>query len=95
MAAQSQWKPEIVEENALTPDSPAFAEVLLDRLLNLKALSQRAAIAVADCFALLTVGSVFWLSLAIIPAQPTGLQLAGLGGYALFIGAINLIVRQK
>lgn len=94
--AAPQWKPEIVEDDPVpTPDRPDFAELLLDRLLNLKALSQRAAIALADCFSLLTVGSVFWLALAIIPYQPTPLQLAGLGGYALFIGAVNLIVRKK
>ena len=95
MATQA-WKPELVEdEDAPTPEGPVFAELVLDRLLNIKNLSQRAAIAVADCFSLLTVGSVFWLALTIVPYQPTVFQLVGLGGYALFIGIVNIIVRKK
>jgi hypothetical protein len=88
---------EIVEDDnqEKTPDPSAFAELVLDKLLNLKSLSQRAAIAIGDCFSLLTVATVFWLCLAIVPFQPTVYQLVGLGGYAIFVIALNVIVRRK
>lgn len=92
--AQPNWRPEIVEE--VPPEKTnALAEALLDRLLNLKALSQRALIAISDAFSLLTVGTVFWLGLSIIPHEPSIQQLVGLGGYACFVIAINVIVRRK
>lgn len=46
-------------------------------------------------YSLLTVGSVFWLALAIIPHQPSIEQLVGLAGYGAFVIAINIIVRRK
>jgi hypothetical protein len=93
---QPRWRPEIVEEpQEKTDSSNALAEALLDRLLNLKALSQRALIAIADAFSLLTVATVFWLSMTIIPHEPTIYQLVGLGGYACFVVAVNIIVRRK
>lgn len=62
-------------------------------LLALKALSQRAFIALLDCFCLLTVGSAFWLCLTI--HDPNVTQLVQIGGYFAFVLAANLIVRRK
>jgi hypothetical protein len=64
-------------------------------LLLLKPLSQKTIIALGNLFSLLTVVSVFWLSLAIIPKDPSTQQLVGLGGYAAFVIAVNIIVRRK
>lgn len=100
MAAQ---RFEVVEEADPLPagkpatDSPAEAgpsavDVLL---LLLKPLSQKTIIALGNLFSLLTVASVFWLCLAIIPKDPSTQQLVGLGGYAAFVIAVNVIVRRK
>ena len=62
-------------------------------MLALKALSQRALIAAADMFCLVTVGSAFWLWTTIPDPNPH--QLTGLGMYATFVLAANLIVRKK
>jgi hypothetical protein len=59
----------------------------------LKALSQRALVAIADLFTLLTVGSAFWLW-ASIPA-PNDRQIIALSIYACFVLAANYIVRRK
>jgi len=59
----------------------------------LKALSQRALIAVADLFTLLTVGSAFWLWSS-IPA-PNDRQIIALSIYATFVLAANWIVRSR
>lgn len=63
-------------------------------MLGLSALAQRTVIALANLFCLLTVGSVFWLFMSVMPA-PTVLQLVGLGMYAVFIGVSNVIVRRR
>ena len=60
--------------------------------LALKALSQRALVALADLFTLLTVGSAFWLW-ASIPA-PNAYQLVALGMYAAFSLAAIYISRK-
>jgi hypothetical protein len=87
---------EIVEEQDVKPaPPPAIPPQTLDTiLLGLKALPKRIALAVSNCFALLTVATVFWLALLIIPYQPNSFQLAGLAGYALFVIAINVIIRR-
>lgn len=64
-------------------------------LFLLKPLAQRTVVALANLFCLATVASVFWLCLAIVPRAPSILQLVGLGGYAAFIIAINVIARRK
>jgi len=61
--------------------------------LALKALSQRALVAIADLFTLLTVGSAFWLWSS-IPA-PNDRQIIALSIYACFVLAANYIVRRK
>jgi hypothetical protein len=62
-------------------------------MLALRTLSQRALVALADLFCLLTCASVFWLWLTIPDPNPH--QLVGLGMYAIFTLAANLIVRRK
>lgn len=61
--------------------------------LALKALSQRAIIAVASLVDLLLIGSVFALGLMIID-MPTPPQLIGVGGYAIFIMACLYLRRR-
>ena len=59
----------------------------------LTALSQRAMVALAASFSLLTVASAFYLWM-ITPNQ-TDRQIVSLAIYAGFVLAINLIVRRK
>jgi hypothetical protein len=59
----------------------------------LVALSQRALVAVADMFTLITVASAFWLW-ASIPT-PNDRQIIALSIYALFVLAANWIVRGR
>lgn len=62
-------------------------------LLSLKALSQRALVALSSLFTLITVGSAFWLWMTI--PHPDVYQLVGLGMYALFVLAANFIVKRS
>ena len=62
-------------------------------IIGLKALSQRALIALADLFCLMTVISAFLLW-SWIP-NPSINQLIALGMYACFLVAVNVIVRRK
>jgi lipopolysaccharide export LptBFGC system permease protein LptF len=84
---------EVIEDDSSPPNEvPAHT---LDTLLEgLKALPKRTAQILSDCFALLTVATVFCLALMIIPYQPNTQQLIGLGGYALFVIAVNVITRR-
>lgn len=72
------------------PDNGAAVRMLT---LALAALSQRALVAIADLFTLLTVGSAFWLWSS-IPA-PNDRQIIALSIYALFVLAANWIVRRN
>ena len=60
--------------------------------LGLKALSQRALVALSATFTLLTVASAFWLFLSI--HDPNVMQLIEMGMYGVFVLAANLIVRR-
>jgi hypothetical protein len=76
------------------PAAPVDHGVAIAMLtIGLKALSQRALVAVADLFTLLTVASAFWLWWS-IPA-PNDRQIVALSIYALFVLAANYIVRRK
>lgn len=68
--------------------SAAFAAVMLA----LKALSQRAVVALAALQTLIMVGSAFWLAMSIAP-NPNTYQLAGLSIYAVFLLLICWITR--
>ena len=83
----------VVEEEAEPQDSAATNAAAAAIALALKALSQRALMALSACFALLTVGSAFWLALS-ISVSPTPYQLVTLGLYLAFVVGVNLIVRR-
>lgn len=61
-------------------------------LLGLKALSQRALVALSACFTLLTVASAFALWWRVLP-EPSVFQLVGLGLYGVFVLAVHLVRR--
>lgn len=61
---------------------------------SLKALSQRAVIALANLFVLLTAISAFWLWFATMPS-PSVLQLVGLSLYGVLILALNWLVLRR
>ena len=87
----------VVEEpDVPTPESSGASERAADfLLLLLKPLSQKTIIALGNLFSLLTVISVFWLAMTVVPHTPTIEQLVGLGGYAVFVIVVNWIVRRK
>jgi hypothetical protein len=83
---------EVVED---TPDPAVPEQAQRDLsllLLSLKALSQRALVALSSLFTLLTVFSAFWLWWSI--PHPDAYQLVGLGMYAVFVLAANFIVKR-
>jgi hypothetical protein len=63
-------------------------------MLSLKALSQRTLVALADLFCLFTSLTVFWLFL-LMPEDPTPQRIATLTIYAVFVVALNVIVRRR
>jgi hypothetical protein len=63
-------------------------------LLALRALSQRALVAISNLFVLLTVASAWWLWMVTLP-QPSAQQLVGLGLYGLLILALNYLVLTR
>ena len=76
------------------PKAPALNRVAIEMMqMALMALGQRALVALAACFTLLTVGSAFWLWF--LTPEPTDRQIVSLTIYALFVLAINVIVRRK
>jgi hypothetical protein len=87
-----------VETAAPAPAAPQ-AQPLINRVsvemlsMAISALSQRALVALAQCFTLLTVGSAFWLWY--LTPEPTDRQIVSLALYALFVLAINVIVRRR
>ena len=83
---------EVVEDETPTPATDDGTKAL-DVLLAI--FSQKTGVALNGFYSLLTVLSVFWLSFVIIPHDPSTQQLVGLGGYAAFVIAVNVIVRKK
>ena len=83
---------EAVDEPPEAP--PSRSEKLGTEMLvmGLRALSQRAIVAAATLFTLLTVMSLFWLVMS-IPA-PSTMQLIEIGMYGFFVLAANIIVRR-
>jgi len=76
------------------PKAPVLNRVAIEMMnMALMALGQRALVALAACFTLITVGSVFVLWY-LTPA-PTDRQIISLTIYAAFVLAINVIVRRK
>jgi hypothetical protein len=63
-------------------------------LLALRALSQRALVAITQLFTLITVGSAWWLWYAALP-NPTITQLVELGLYGVLILLLNWLVLKR
>ena len=82
-----------LEQDPTPPPKPQTNHVLNLLLLALKALSQRALIALASLFTLLTVGSVFWLCLTL--PEPNLYHLIQIAMYALFVLAANYLVLRR
>lgn len=61
-------------------------------MLALKGLSQRAKAAAKDLFTLLSAGSAWWLWWS--TPDPSNTQIVSLTLYALFVLALNVIVRK-
>jgi hypothetical protein len=59
----------------------------------LTALSQRALVALGQCFTLLTVASAFYLWY--LTPEPTDRQIVSLAIYAVFVLVVNVIVRRR
>lgn len=75
------------------PTKTIQAAVISSLLLALKAISQRAFIALLDLFSLITAGAVFWLFYSF--DTPTVFQIVHATIFAIFVLAINWIVRQR
>lgn len=80
------------------PHQPGKPPTRIDRamitslLLALKAISQRAYIALLDTFSLITAGAAFWLFYSF--DAPTVFQIVHSTIFAIFVLSINWIVRQ-
>lgn len=76
------------------PKAPVLNRVAIEMMqMALSALGQRALVALAACFTLLTVGSAFWLWMSIPDPNPH--QLISLSIYAALVLAINVIAGRK
>lgn len=84
---------EVIDDS---PEAGATTEETTKAIdLFLALLSDKSASILAGFYSLLTVISVFWLALVIIPHDPSTPQLCGLAGYASFVLAVNIIARRK
>jgi len=86
---QAVGEEEIVEPEVrvtTAPAKPRASQAAMTNLLvlSLRALSQRAVVALGSLVDLALIASAFWLVMTVI-AQPTTLQLVALAGYSLFI----------
>lgn len=63
-------------------------------LMSLRALSQRAVVAVSQLFTLITVGSAWWLWYAALP-NPTITQLVELALYGVLVLLLNWLVLRR
>lgn len=85
---------EVIEEPDLAPPRKPPDKAAIDILtLSLRALSQRALVALADLFCLLTVGAAFWFFMSV--PNPNTYQLVAEAMFACFVLAANWIVRRK
>lgn len=88
------FKLELVDDEDAASPPDHRTELATNALtLALTALSQRALVALASMFSLLTVASVFWLGMA-ISSDPNPYQITTLAIYAAFVIAVNIIVRR-
>jgi hypothetical protein len=77
------------------PEPPSRIEQAATNVLMmaLRALSQRAVIALMNLFCLITALSAFYLWLVTMPS-PSILQLVGLALYGILIVGLNILVRR-
>ncbi len=92
----SQFKLELVEDETPSPPPESRADGIASEalVLALKALSQRALVALASLFSLLTVGAVFWLAMS-VSANPSVYQIVTLGIFSAFVLVMNWIVLRR
>lgn len=74
------------------PTKAAQAAMIAGLLLALKAISQRAFVALLDTFSLITSAAVFWLFYSF--ENPTVYQIVHASIFAMFVLSINWVVRQ-
>lgn len=73
---------------------PTGSRIATDAImLAISTLSQRALVALSSLFALLTIGSAFWLWY--VTPEPTVYQLIKLAMYGVFVLIANWIVRRR
>lgn len=85
-----QPKFEVVDGDEPSAEDHQVATSLL--ALSLKALSQRAVVALESLFTLVTVVLVFWLAMSI--SEPNTYQIVWFSIFAVFVLAANVIVRK-
>ncbi|HSV26236.1 MAG TPA: hypothetical protein VLJ17_24830 [Xanthobacteraceae bacterium] len=94
--AKTEFK--VVEDDDAGPFAlkapPEKQDVVAENMLMLalRALSQRAIAAIADLFTIVTVSSAWWLWAS--TPDPNVHQIVSLTVYALFVLAVNTIVRK-
>jgi hypothetical protein len=81
------------EPEARQPSQTASALTSI-LFMSLRALSQRAVVALGNLFMAASAASAWWLWYVTMP-QPTVPQLVGLTLYAAFILALNFMLRRK
>jgi hypothetical protein len=86
----------IGDEPGSSPRQPSQTANALTSILfmSLRALSQRAIVALGNLFMAASAASAFWLWYVTMPT-PTVPQLVGLTLYAGFILALNFMLRRK
>jgi hypothetical protein len=85
---------EVIDDETSAP-APTTEDTSRTVDLLLALLSDKSAAILSGFYSLLTVISVFWLALVIIPRDPSTYQLTGLCGYAIFVIAVNVIARKR
>ncbi len=83
---------EVVEDDETSNESHDNSTAASLLALSLKALSQRAIVALESLFTLVTVVLVFWLGMSI--ADPNTHQIVWFSIFAVFVLAANVIVRR-
>jgi hypothetical protein len=76
------------------PQSPSAAALTSLLFVSLRALSQRAVIALGNLFMAASAASVWWLFYVTLP-EPSPQKLVGLALYGGFILALNYMLRRK
>lgn len=101
MTNQTRLREIVTEEPFTAPQQTAQpqagqaqAAALQLLMLALKTLSQRTIVALAALRGLVLAGSVFWLAYVVVQS-PDAPKLTGLGIYAVFVLAAEMLTRRK